>query len=154
MSWFPYEDSASTTPINFPVVQENHNWPGGVLSLFFRAKLSYTLTFIPTNSIKAAELRKSITSASYLTTQHRPVSLLHLSKPWYLSASLPPLQYLSPGWVFPYIIKLNPIQYLSTGWIFPGSFQLLLFHPLHPILSTGRRQVPAIHHKIQLRIIN
>ena len=35
------------------------------MSLFFRARL----TFIPTNSAKAAKLRKSVRSTSYLTTQ-------------------------------------------------------------------------------------
>ena len=135
MSWFPsettawYEDCASTTPINFPVLWETHKWPGGVLSLFFRAKLSYTFTFIPTNSINAADLRESTISASSLTTQHRLTNLLQLSKPWYLSASFPPLQYLSPGWVFLHIIQLKHSQHLSPGWVFPGRFQLLFFHP-------------------------
>ena len=92
MNGFPYgttaryEDSASTIPVNFSVTWESCNPPGGVLSLFFGAKLSCNIFIsILTNSIKAAELRKSIRSASYLTTQHRPLCLLQLSKPWYLS---------------------------------------------------------------------
>ena len=45
------------------------------MSLFFRAKVSCIfLTFILTNSIRATKLRKSVRSASYLTSQPRPFS--------------------------------------------------------------------------------
>ena len=54
--------------------------PGEVLSLFFRAKLSCIFfTFILKNSTKAIKLRKSVRSASYLTTQPRPFSPLQWS---------------------------------------------------------------------------
>ena len=153
MSWFPYEDSASTTPINFPVVQENHNWPGGVLSLFFRAKLSCIfLTFILTNSIKAVKLRKSVRSASYLTTQPRPFSPLQwsnlgifqpspviprfffpqlspptqcLSTRWAIllaSFSQPPTQYLLIRWEFLSIVQPSPTQCLDHEWVYPRCF--------------------------------
>ena len=106
------------------------------MSLFFGATLSCNIfTFIPTNSIKTAELRKSVRSTSYLTTQPRPLSLLQLSKPWYLSTRRP--QYLSPGWVF--------VWYLSTKPRPPPPTQYL---------STDREQLPSIHHQIKLRIIN
>ena len=113
-----YEDSASNTPVNFSVAWESRNWLGGVLSLFFGAKLLCNIfTFILTNAIKAAKLRKSVRSASYLTTEPRPLSL-QLSKHWYLSTSipLPRPQYLSPGWVLPGIFQMSPPpQYLSSG---------------------------------------
>ena len=127
-----YEDSASTTPVNFSVAWESHNRQGGVLSLFFGEKLSCNVfTFVPTNSIKAAELRKIIRSTSYLNTLCRPLSLLQLSKSWHLSTR-PPLNPVSFTWVGP--------QYLSTG---PPQY-----------LSMGRGQVPVIQCQIKLRIIN
>lgn len=86
-----YEDSASTTPIHISVAWESSNWPGGVLSLFFGAKLSCNIfTFILTNSMKAAKLRKRVRSASYQTTQPRPLSVFKLSKPHCFSDSPPP----------------------------------------------------------------
>ena len=85
-----YEDSASTTPIHISVAWESSNWPGGVLSLFFGAKLSCNIfTFILTNSIKAAKLRKRVRSASYQTTQPRPLSVFKLNKPHCFSTSPP-----------------------------------------------------------------
>ena len=55
---------------------------GRSLPCLSEQKLSCNIfTFIPTNSIKAAEMRESIRSASYLTTQLRPLSLLQLSNP-------------------------------------------------------------------------
>ena len=87
MSGFPcgatarYEDQASTSPVNFSVTWEKRNRPGGVLSLFFRAKLSYILlTFTLTSSVMAVKLRKSVRSASSLTTQPRPFSPLQRRK--------------------------------------------------------------------------
>ena len=70
-----------TTSINFPVVWESHNRPGGLLSLSLEQS-SYVMSslFIPTNSIKTAELRKNIKSASCLTLHHMPLSLLQLKK--------------------------------------------------------------------------
>ena len=64
-----------TTPINFPVVWESHNQPGGHLSLSLEQS-SHVMSsiFIATNSIKTAELRNNSKSASCLTTHHRPVS--------------------------------------------------------------------------------
>ena len=65
---------------SFSITWEKWNWPGGILSLFFRAKLSFIfLTFIPTNSIMAIKLRKSVRSTSYLTTQPRSFSPLQWS---------------------------------------------------------------------------
>ena len=101
LSGFPYgtaaqhEDQASTTPEIVSVAWENRNWLGGVLSLFLGAKLSSTLlTFISTNSIKAVELKKSVGSACYLTTQPRPLSPLRQSD---LSIFQPRYQYF---WIF------------------------------------------------------
>ena len=65
---------------SFSITWEKWNWPGGILSLFFRAKLSCIfLTFILKNSINAVKLRKSVRSASYLTTQPRSFSPLQWS---------------------------------------------------------------------------
>ena len=134
--------TASTTPINFSVARESRNWLGGVLFLFFGATLSCNIfTFILTNSIKAAELRKSVRSASYLTTQTRPLSLLQLSKPRYLSIR-PPTP-VSFDWVGISLVSFNqapPPQYLSTGWVFPW---YLSTRPPSQYLSTGRQRVPA-----------
>ena len=51
MSGFPYGITAwnetSTTPVNFSIILENWNWPGGVMTLFFRAKLIYFPHFYP-----------------------------------------------------------------------------------------------------------
>ena len=56
------------------------NWPGGVLSIFFRGKLSFIfLTFILTNSIMTVKLKKSVRSTSYLTTQPSLFSILQQS---------------------------------------------------------------------------
>ena len=68
-------------------------------------------------------------SDSYLTIEHRPLSLLQLS-------SL-------------YIFQLSPTLYLSTGW---GA--LVSFNHSHPqFLSAERGQVPAPV-QIKLRIFN
>ena len=117
--------TASTTPINFSVASESRNWLGGVLFLFFGATLSCNIfTFILTNSIKAAELRKSVRSASYLTTQTRPLSLLQLSKPRYLSIR-PPTP-VSFDWVGISLVSFNqapPPSICPLGGYFPGIFQ-------------------------------
>ena len=105
------------------------------MSLFFRAKLSCIfLTFILTNSIMAVKLRKSVRSASYLTTQPRPFSPLQWSdlsifqlSPGYssiFSQLSPPTQYLSTGWaILLASFSQPPTQYLLTGWEFLGIFQ-------------------------------
>ena len=70
----------------------------GLWFSFFVASLSgFGIRMIPTVSMKAAKLRKSVRSASCLPVQSRPLSLLQLSKTWYLSAEppTPPSQYLS-----------------------------------------------------------
>ena len=86
-------------------------------------------TFIPTISIKAAELRESIRSV-YLTTQPRPLSLLQWSQTL-LSFNQPSL----------------PVSCPVPGQAFPGISQLGFQY-----LSTWREQVPAIHCPIKLRI--
>ena len=138
------------------------------MSLFFRAKLSCIfLTFILTNFIKAVKLRKSVRSASYLTTQPRPFSPLQRSNlgifqpsPRYssiFSQSSPPTHYLSTGWAillasfrqpltqsfwtrweFLGIFQLNPIQCLDHEWVCPGCFTCT---PLPIIFPTRRGQV-------------
>ena len=110
MSGFPcgttawYEDLASTTPMNFSVTRESPNQLG--------AKLSCNIfTFIPTNSIKAAKLRKSVRSASYLSTSGKTTQVSYNWENWYFSTSPTP-QYLPTGWVF-------------LGWAIPSIFQLV-----------------------------
>ena len=100
-------------------------------------------TFILTNFIKAPELRESIRSASYLTTQQRPLSLLQMNSLGFfqlipLPTTFPlggyPLvssqavshQYLSTGKVFLNIFQLSPTQCLYHEWVCPGIFQLSL----------------------------
>ena len=157
MSGFPYgtsaryEDKASTTPLNFSVTWENRNWLGGVLSLFFRAKLSCIFfTFILISSIMAVKLRKSVRSASWPLSQDHSVpyngkTLASFSQGpgiprffpnWaplpstfplggqfsrHLSAS-PPTQYLLPGWKFLSIFQLSPTQCLDHEWVCPRCF--------------------------------
>ena len=146
-----YEDQASTTPINFSVTGENRNWPGGVLSLFYRAKLSCIfLTFTLSYSIMAVQLRKSVISASYLTTHpshsvpYSEVTSTSFSRapgiyffpsqaplpstfplrgqfPWHLWASTP-TQHLLTGWEFHSIFQPSPTQCLDREWLCPGCF--------------------------------
>jgi len=116
--------------MNFSVTWENQNRPGGVLSFFFRAKLSCIfLTFILTISIKAVKLRESVRLAFYLTTQSRPYSPLQWSdlrifqpRPGYsliFSNQDPPTQYLSTGWaILLASFSQPPMQYLLTEWEF------------------------------------
>ena len=123
------------------------------MSLFYRAKLSCIfLTFILSYSIMAVQLRKSVRSASYLTTHPRPFSplqwsnlgifqlspsyssifFLQLSPPtqclstgWAIllaSFSQPPTQYLLPGWEFLCIFQLSPTQCLDHEWVCPRCF--------------------------------
>ena len=118
-------------------------WPGGVLSLFFRAKLSYIfLTFILTNSIKAVKLRESVRSASYLTTQPRPYSPLQWSdlrifqpRPGYsliFSNQGAPTQYLSTGWaILLASFSRPPTQYLLTGIFWLEFLSIFLPSPTH-----------------------
>ena len=87
------------------------------MSLFFRAKLSCIfLTFILTNSIKAVKLKKSVRSASYLTTQSRPFSPLQ----W---RDLSIFQQ-SPGYssIFSQSSPLYPVPFHCVGNS-PGIFQ-------------------------------
>ena len=117
MSGFPcgttawYEDLASTTPMNFSVTRESPNQLG--------AKLSCNIfTFIPTNSIKAAKLRKSVRSASYLSTSGKTTQVSYNWENWYFSTSPTP-QYLPTGYYLaePYPVSFNWLgipQYLST----------------------------------------
>ena len=78
---------------------------------------SNIFTFILTNSIKAADLQKSIRSGSYLTTRHRPLSFLKWCKlvifqqsPMYSSVSFNQafIQYPDPGWVCIPVFQLFP----------------------------------------------
>ena len=134
------------------------------MSLFFRAKVSCTfLTFILTNSIKAIKLRKSVRSASYLTSQPRPFSPPQQSdlsifqsgpgyssiffpsrvpllstfpvggKFWHLSASPRPSIF---GWEFLSIFQPSPTQYLDHKWVCPRCFT-----PHPSIFPTRRGQV-------------
>ena len=105
---------------------------------------SNTFTFILTNSIKAADLHKSIRSGSYLTTRHRPLSFLKWCKlvifqqsPMYSSVS--------------FNQALSSIQTLG-GYVFL-SFNCSPLSP-SPYLSIEKGQAPAIPHQIKLRIIN
>ena len=105
---------------------------------------SNIFTFILTNSIKAADLHKSIRSGSYLTTRHRPLSFLKWCKlvifqqsPMYSSVS--------------FNQALSSIQTLG-GYVFL-SFNCSPLSP-SPYLSIEKGQAPAIPHQIKLRIIN
>ena len=109
------------------------------MSLFFRAKVSCIfLTFILTNSIKAIKLRKSVRSASYLTSQPRPFSPLQWSYlsifqsgPGYSSIFFPiespysvPFQWVGNSGIFqpaPYPVSLVGIPIF--GWEFLSIFQ-------------------------------
>ena len=75
-------------------------------------------TFILTNSIKAADLQKSIRSGSYLTTQHRPLSFLKRSN----------LLIFQESCVFLRIFQPNPIQ--DPGWVRIAVFQLFPSLPI------------------------
>ena len=112
------------------------------MSLFFGAQLPYiSLTFILIYPIKAVKLREIVRSASYLTTQPRPLSPLHWSDfsifwlspgyssiffqltpstvpfHWHLSASpLPTLQYLSAGWEFLSVFQPSLTQCLVSEY--------------------------------------
>ena len=86
MSGFPYGTIAQYKELGlhhshkFLSHPRKPKWPGGVLSFFFRAKLSCIfLTFILTNSIMVIKLRKTVRSASYLTTRPRPLNPLQRS---------------------------------------------------------------------------
>ena len=122
-------------------------------------------------------MRKSVRSASYLTTQPRPLSPqqrknlsifqpspgyssrfsveLHCLPPHtfllggYSLASFrqPPTQYLSPGGEFLSIFQLSPTQSLYHDWICPGYFTP---HPQH--LSSWERAGKLHHCHIKLRI--
>ena len=104
---------------------------------------SNIFTFILTNSIKAADLQKSIRSSSYLTTRHRPLSFLKWSNlaifqyPVYSSVS--------------FNQAASSIQTLG-GYVFL-SFNCSPLSP-SPYLSIEKGQAPAIPHQIKLRIIN
>ena len=99
------------------------------------------LTFILTNSVMAVKLRKSVRSASYLTTQPRPFSPLQWSNlgifqlgPRYSSIFFPteplPAQYLPTGWQLPWHLSVSHLppptpdtQDLMTGQEYLGIFQ-------------------------------
>ena len=127
---------------------ESCNWLEGAVPLFFGAKVSWNIfTFIQTNTIS------SQTEETHQISQHRPISLLHLSKPGYISTSptgsftwVGILQYLltkpqpvSFHWVdIPLNISINP-SLVSFNWVYiPG---YLSTKPL-PVSFNGRRQVP------------
>ena len=123
MSGFPcgttawsHEDLASITPINFSVTRESHNQLGGVLSLFLGAKLSCNIfSFIPTNFIKAAKLRKSISSASYLSTSGKTTQSPTTEKTLIFFNSI--FQLGEYSLAEPYPVSFNWLdipQYLST----------------------------------------
>ena len=124
-----HEDSASTTPINFSGTWEDCNWLGAMF-LFLRLKLSWNIfTFIPTNSIKAAKLRKRVRSGSYLTTQHRLLNLLQRSNLGVFQqrsgdSSVGISRYLLTGWVFPWLSVNQPLS-ASYNWegVFLGILQ-------------------------------
>ena len=86
-------------------------------------------TFILTNSIKAADLQKSIRSGSYLTTQHRLLNLLQRSNLGVFQqrsgdSSVGISRYLLTGWVFPWLSVNQPLS-VSYNWegVFLGILQ-------------------------------
>ena len=78
---------------------------------FHQSEAFIYFPFIPTNSIKAVNLKKSVRSISYLTTQPRPFIPLKQSN---LSIFQP-----SSGHSSIFSIETPPPQYLSSGWIIP-----------------------------------
>ena len=117
-------------------------------------------------------MRNSDGSASYLTTQPRPLSpqqrrnlsifqpilghssvfSVELHPPpipfhWVASFRQPPTQYLSPGWEFLSIFQSSPTQSLDHDWVCPGYFTP---HPWH---LSGWEGAGKLHHcHIKLRI--
>ena len=168
MSGFPcrstawYDDLASTTPINFSVTWENHNWLGRVLFLFFRAKLSLISSpLFHKTLLRQLDWEKSLDQVC--TTQHIPLSLLWLSNldifqlsPGYSSLSFNqtslvsfsqlPIQ-VSFNWVvIPLYFQLSPIQCLGHKWVCPSIFQL---PPSSIFQLGGGRQPSPLPNKIQ-----
>ena len=89
MTGFPYGTTAryeaSTTSVNFSVTWEKWNRPGGVSSLFFRAKLACIfLTFILKNSIKAVKFKCQI--SLLLNHSTKTIQSPTMEQPWHLSA--------------------------------------------------------------------
>ena len=118
MSGFPcgttawYEDLASTTPMNFSVTRESPNQLG--------AKLSCNIfTFIPTNSMKAAKLRKSVRSDSYLSTSGKTTQVSYNWENSDIFQPAPPhsiFQLSEYSLAEPYLVSFNWLgipQYLS-----------------------------------------
>ena len=94
---------------------------GRSLIPFLQSKaLSNILTFIPTNAMEADQLRKSIRSALYPTTQYRPLSLIQLSKPWYYSTSTFP---------YPSVFLLSDYSLVSFNQASSNIFQLSEYLP-------------------------
>lgn len=106
--------------------------PAESLVTFLQSKVLISSQIL-TNSIKAAELRKTAKSASYLTTQSRLLSPLQWSSHSIFSTEprvplsflkLNPPQYISTVWVFPWLSAAStPTKYLLTGWEFLCIFQ-------------------------------
>lgn len=124
----PSLQSISQLPKKTVAIQRN-------LVSFLQSKAPYVyFLFLSQTFYKAVKMRKSVRSASYLTTQPRTTQAPIMEQPQYLSTKLwvfldifqsspSPPRTLLPGWVSPWAsFSQALIQYPLIGWEFLVSF--------------------------------